>query len=412
MAERIVRMATVLLVTICLARYLGPERFGLFHYALSFVGLFSIFAVFVSDEIVVRELIDDPGEENHILGSAFFLRLCGSLFAFFLSLSIHFLVVGPDNTLCVLISILAIAQCFQALHVIRPFFHARVQAKFVAQAQLFQLCIGTLAKLYLIIIHAPLVWFAWAIFFDNFLLAVPLYFFYRQQDHAVFDWHLNRPLLKYLGLKSLPLLLSGIVTAFYMRIDQVMIGRLLDNTAVGYYAAAVRLSESWYFIPMVISVSLFPALLNTRKNDLKLYYEYLSNLYKLVSALSWISALCIMLLCDYIIILIYGASYTPAGSVLMIHIWGGFFVALGVASGKALIAENLMPLLFYRTLSGAIINVMLNIILIPSYGIVGAALATLIAQITAALLYDAFDPRTRKMFKMKWQAMIWPFPHI
>jgi len=413
MLERVVRVIATLFITIYLARYLGPEQFGIFNYAISFVGLFSILAIFVSDDIVIREIIKQSTHENYILGAAFFLRFIGSILVFILTISIHYyFFYNPYNNVMTLISILAIGQIFQSIYIIIPLFYAKIKAKFVVQAQIIQLVIGSLIKLYFIFIHAPLSWFAWAIFFDNFLLAIILYLFYRQQGGIISHWYSNFLFIKYLALESVPLVLSGVLTAIYMRIDQVMIGRLLNNTEVGYYAAAVRISEAWYFIPIIISTSLFPVILNMRKNNIERYYENLERLYKLLCGLSWVSALSILFLSDYLIYFIYGVNYASSSDVLVIHIWTGFFVSLGIASGKALIAENLLSLVFFRTVIGAILNILLNSIFIPLYGILGAAWATLISQIIVSFLYDAYDSRTHRMFKMKLHALIWPFPRI
>jgi len=145
---------------------------------------------------------------------------------------------------------------------------------------------------------------------------------------------------------SWPLILSSMVIAIYMKIDQVMIKEMLDAEAVGNYAAAVRLSEAWYFIPMVISSSLFPAIINAKKISEKLYYDRLQKLYNLMVWMAISIALPMTFLSDWIVNLLYGAKYSEAGDVLMIHIWAGVFVFLGVASGKWFVAENLQLLSF------------------------------------------------------------------
>jgi O-antigen/teichoic acid export membrane protein len=185
-----------------------------------------------------------------------------------------------------------------------------------------------------------------------------------------------------------------------------MIKEMLNVEAVGQYAAAVRLSEAWYFIPMVISASLFPAIVNSKKISKELYYERLQKLYNLMVWMAIVIAIPMTFLSDWIVELLYGGQYNEAGSVLTIHIWSGVFVFLGVASGKWFVTENLQMLSFWRAFNGMVVNVALNFILIPKYGIQGAAIATLLSQCMAAYIFDFFNNKTKKMFFMKSQAIL------
>jgi O-antigen/teichoic acid export membrane protein len=180
-----------------------------------------------------------------------------------------------------------------------------------------------------------------------------------------------------------------------------MIKEMLDAKAVGQYAAAVRLSEAWYFIPMVIASSLFPAIINAKKESEKLYYGRLQRLYTFMVWLAIGIALPLTFLSDWLVMLLYGTDYSQAGVVLMIHIWAAIFVFLGVVSGKWYLSENLQILVFWRAFFGMIVNVYLNYILMPVYGVIGAAIATLFGQISAALLFDLFHRQTRSIFWMK-----------
>lgn len=201
-------------------------------------------------------------------------------------------------------------------------------------------------------------------------------------------------------------MLSGIVVSIYMRIDQVMIKEMMDSEAVGQYAAAVRVSELWYFIPVVISSSLFPAIINAKAQSEELYYARLQKLYDLMVWMALAIAIPMTFLSNWIVNLLYGNIYDQAGNVLMIHIWTGIFVFLGVASGKWFTAENLQMLSFWRTFSGMVINVVLNLVMIPKYGITGAAVATLSANFMAAFFFDFFNKKTKKVFYMKLKAFV------
>ena len=174
---------------------------------------------------------------------------------------------------------------------------------------------------------------------------------------------------------------------------------------MGIYSAAVRLSEVWYFLPMLVSNSLFPSLINAKKVSGALY---LSRLQKLLTFLVWVGifiAAFTTFLSQWIVAVLYGSAYQEASQILMIHTWGGVFVALGVASGIWFVSENLQHYAFYRTASGALLNILLNFALIPRYGISGAAIATVISQSMAALFFDLLTPKTRPIFFIKIKAL-------
>ena len=405
--EKILRMFVGLFVGVWVARYLGPEQFGLFSYAQSFVGLFTAFATLGLDGIVVRELVKDASRKDELIGTAFWLKLMGAVGVLaVLAIAVNF--TSNDHATNILVFIIASATIFQSFNVIDMYFQSQVMGKYIVYANVFSLLLSSLVKIVLILYNAPLIAFVWTIVFDNFILACGFVYFYLKNHFNLNTLHVrfSRSTAVSLLRDSWPLVLSSMVIAIYMKIDQVMIKEMMNSEAVGQYAAAVRISEAWYFIPMVIASSLFPAIINAKKQSEELYYARLQKLYDLLVWIAIAIALPMTFLSDWVIHLLYGDQYNQAGSVLMIHIWTSVFVFLGVASGKWFMAENLQMLSFWRTFNGMVINVILNFILIPKYGVQGAAIATLISQVIAAYIFDFFNKKTRKMFYMKSRTVI------
>jgi len=406
MAEKILRMVVGLFVGIWVARYLGPDKFGLLSYAQSFVGLFAAISTLGLDGIVVRELVKRPEKEYVLIGTAFVLKIFGAFLTLvLLAVAVHF--TSNDHYTNLLVFIIASATIFQSFNVVDLYFQSKVLSRYVVYANIVSLFASSIVKVLLILNEAPLIAFAWVVLFDSFILACGfIYFFVRHSafniQHLKFKGETAVSLLK----DSWPLILSGVVVGIYMKIDQVMIKEMLDSEAVGQYAAAVRLSEAWYFLPMVITTSLFPAIVNAKKVSEELYHERLQKLYDLMVWIAVAIALPMTFLSDWVVNLLYGAKYSEAGSVLTIHIWAGIFVFLGVASGKWFVNENLQMLSFYRTFLGATINIVLNILLIPKFGIQGAAFATLVSQIVAAYIFDLFNDVTRALFVMKTRSLL------
>lgn len=403
--EKILRMIVGLFVGIWVARYLGPEQFGLFSYAQSFVGLFTAIATLGLDGIVIRELVKDASRRDELIGTAFWLKVMGA-FGVLIILAIAVNFTSNDTFTNSLVFIIASATIFQSFNVIDFYFQSKVLSRFVVFANIISLLISSIVKIALILNDAPLIAFAYVIVFDSFVLACGFIYFYIKNNSTFKIQHLKfkREIAVSLLKDSWPLILSSIVVSVYMRIDQVMIKELLDNEAVGQYAAAVRLSEVWYFIPMVIASSLFPSIVNAKKHSKELYFRRLQKLYDLMVWMAIAIAVPMTFLSDWIVEFLYGEQYNQAGSVLMLHIWAGVFVFIGVAFSQYLVAENLTKKSFYRTLMGAILNVFLNYLLIPKYGINGAAIATIFSQFIANYVYDFFDKDLHQQLKMKTRA--------
>ena len=402
--ERALRMAVSLFVSIYVVRYLGPERFGLLSYALSFVGIFVALATLGLDEVVVRELIKTPEQREKILGSSFLLKLVGTLLMW-AAILVAIPLTENDLQTNILIIIIAFGSVFLAFNVIDLNFQAKVKSKYVVHAQFVQLIISSIVKIILVVNEAPLILFASVFSLDVIVLAMGLVFAYLYNGENIFSWKWSFETSKYLLHDSWPLILAGVVISVYMKIDQVMIKEMLGAKEVGLYAAAVKLSEAWYFLPMAIASSLFPAIINAKVYQKEVYYQRLQKLYDLMVWIAIAIALPISILSSWIVELLYGNEYLESSSVLNIHIWSGIFIFLGVASSKYLIAENYIKKTFYRTFVGALLNIIMNYYLIGTMGIKGAAISTFVSHFFAAYFYDLLDKDLRKMFILKTKSL-------
>jgi O-antigen/teichoic acid export membrane protein len=397
LGERVLRMVVSLFVGIYVARYLGPERFGLLSYTLSFVWLFSSLASFGLDEILVRELVKSPEQRNNLLGTVFWLKVCGTLvMGTTIALVLKYTV--EDQQTYWMIALITFGFLFQATNVVDFYFQSQVQSKFAVRAQAIQLILTSLFKIYLVWNQAELIWFAFALMLDQAVVAVLFLLVYHWKigwfPFFSFRWKQAKKLMR----DAWPLIFAGMVVSVYMKIDQVMLKEMLDVKAVGVYAAAVKLCEAWYFLPTALIASLFPAVIEAKIKSKTLYDKRVQNLYDLMVWSSLAVALPTTLLADWVILILYGTDFQEAADVLRIYIWAGVFVTLGIASSKWLIAENLQRYLFLRTILGALLNVGFNLWLIPIYGIKGAAIATLVAQGTASFLSLSFFKKTRHNF--------------
>ena len=404
MLGNVFRLLVGLVVGIYVAKYLGPKQFGLLSYSLAYAGLFSAVASMGLDSIVVRELVNNPKQRDELLGTSAFLKLFG-VGVMWISIFISIQFISNDEFTNILIAIIALSSVFQVFNVIDFNFQAEVKSKYVVIAQIIQLIIGSIAKLYLVWNEFPLIWFVVVIFLDGLILSLGLIWFYYKKIDQLFLWKIRTPLAMSLMKDAWPLILAGVAVSLYMRVDQVMIAKMLDMKSVGEYAVAVKLSEVWNFIPMIVCASLLPALVNAKARDEKLYIKRLQYLYDLMVWIVMPIAICMTFLSTDLILFLYGREYEAAGPILSIYIWAGLATFLGIASSQFLTVENLLRLSMYRTLAGLVVNVGLNYVLIPIYGISGAAISTLLSYFIATFMLVAFN-KTRYQCLLMFKSML------
>lgn len=403
--DKILRMGVGLIVGVWVARYLGPEQFGLFNFAAAFVGMFGAIAGLGLHGVVVRDLVRDQSSKEEILGSAAALQLVGGLVAYGLILATIFWLRPEDDLAKTIVAILGSMMLFKASEVAVCWFESQVLSKFTVWVQNGTFLVFASIKVLLILKGAPLVAFAWVTMAEGMTVAMMMVLVLGVRGSRVRLLRVTVTRVKSLLVDSWPLLLSGVAVMLYMRIDQIMLGQMIGDEAVGVYSAAVRISEIWYFVPTAIVASVFPAILESKKRSEIQYYNRLQRLYDFVVWVSISIALPMTFLSTSVVSFLFGAIYIDAGAILAVHIWTAIFVFLGVASGQWFLAENRQVLSLQRAVLGAVVNVVLNIFLIPQYGALGAAWATVIAQLSAALLFDLIQKETRLMFIMKLKSM-------
>ena len=398
-AEKIIKIFAALFIGVWVTRYLGPEKFGILSYAQSFIAIFLAFSTLGLNKILVRELVKKPSDKNVLLGTTLFLQTIGStILISILIITLYY--TNTDTFTNKIILILGSVTFLQSFNIIQFYFESIVKSKIIVILNLIILIISSTIKVTLIMTNAPLMYFVYNIVLDSLLLAIGLIYFYHINNSSIINWKIEKTKAILLLKDGWPLILSGIIVSIYMKIDQVMLKEMIDSVAVGKYAAAVRLSETWYFIPTVISSSLFPAIINAKRLSEKLYYERLQNLYDLMVFLALAIAIPMTFLSDWLVNLLYGEEFYLTGKVLSIHIWAGVFVFLGVSRGGWVLTENLQKYSSLYLGIGMISNIIINYFLIPINGIIGAAQATLIAQSVSVLFAPLIFKDTRLSFFM------------
>lgn len=363
-----------------IARYLGPENYGVLSYAVAFVGIFGFIATLGVDAILSRELIRFPEKRETLLGTGFRLKLIGGAIAFLLSIA-GALIFETSPLIRLLIALFSLAFILQSANIISLYFQAEVKSKNNVKALIVATIISSLLKIGVILLNKGVIWLMVVYVLDSLWQGIGFWLAYKRHGLHTKDWRFDKKLAREILKDSWPLMLASGAGFIYLKIDQVMIGAFLSTRAVGLYAAAVKLVEVWYFIPVILCTSLYPAIINAKKISLELYHRRLKNFYVLMGLIPLIIALPLALLARPLILFLFGVNYLGSIGVLQIYIWSSLGLFLGWAVNQYLTSENLVKTIFWLNFLAMVINVALNFYLIPRYGIIGAAWATLISYL-------------------------------
>lgn len=413
-ADRIIRMLGAVIVNTAVARYLGPSDFGLLNYGIAIFSLFNIMSNLGLDLLVVRDLALDVDSAPQVLGTGFALKAAASVVTTLAGIAAVLLLEPHNRFLLVLVGLLSAAGIFQAFDVIDYYFQSQTRSVFAIIPRTSVFVTASIFRMVAVFKHATLMAFAWIAAGEILVMELGLAVSYYLAERPWHRWVVKLQVAKQLLRESWPLLVSNAMYLVYFRSDQVLLGKLASKSAVGQYTAAIRLSEIWYSIPVIVCASVMPRILKSREANPERYYARLQRLYESMVFICVAVAVATQFVGPLAVHLLYGPQYASSAQILAIHIWTGAFFAVGQIGGQQFVQEKLTVSSMYRMMLGAVINVVLNLLWIPRWGGMGSAFATLVAQSVACYFADAFDGRTRHIFRMKTAAYLrfWMLPRL
>ncbi|MEP7071752.1 MAG: flippase [Verrucomicrobiota bacterium] len=400
-----VRVGTLAGVTIALSRHFGPQRFGSLAFGLAFVRIFAVVAAFGLDRVLVRHLAEPGAENSRVVRSIFGLKLIIAVASYLALLGFVWAIAGQDRLLLAIVVLAGAGLLFQPLDVFDYTFQARNRFRLTFLGRgLPTLCSAGL-KIGAVLWGAPLLVFAFLETLEAGLIGGALLLIHRTVSRErvkaappVLKW---RPLLA----QGFPLLLGSLAVMIYMRTDVLMLGKMAGYRAAGIYSAAAQVSEACTLVSVALVPALFPILLRWRALGLGFYHRQFEKLF-LVAFLSGLAvALILTIFAPVIVRSLFGDQFLSATTVLRILAWVPVFVFLGVTQSGYDITEGLTWMATLRTAAGAVINIGLNLVLIPRYGPMGAAAATVIAQAFPSVLLNISHRKTQPIFAMQMRAL-------
>jgi len=377
--DKFLRICIGILINAWMARFLGTEDFGMLRYAVSLVSLFIPLAELGLSTIAVREFLNLRSQKYQLVGTIFSLKLAAAAVAVICCGVVAFLIDKEENLLRLLILIISCGMLFQAFDVIDYWFQSRIESKFVVIAKSVAFIISASIKVFLLLSHATLIAFAVALIADSILNATALIMVFQWRKNHIARARVSLKLAKELLHSSSPLIFSGIMKIVFLRIDQIMIKNMLDASELGIYSAAVQLSEGFFFIPMILHSSVFPTIVEAKEQSMALFYQRLQTFYNTLALLGYVIAISITISSSFIVGVLYGPEYGRSATLLAVLIWSVVFINIGVGRSAFLISMDMTKFHLFSMTGACVLNISLNLTLIPVLGLTGAAIASIIS---------------------------------
>jgi O-antigen/teichoic acid export membrane protein len=391
--ERVYQMLISLVVGVMTARYLGPSNYGIINYAASFIAFFSSICTLGLEGIIVKELVDNPEREGELLGSGIIMRLASSLISMIAILILISVLNRNDIVMLVVATLQSIALLFRSVELIEFWYQSKLQSKYSSIIKGIGYTTMSLYKVVLLITGKSVEWFAFSTTVDSIIIALLFLYFYHRQGGNRLRFRFTT--VKELISQSYHFILSGIIVVIYNHMDKVMIGQYLSEKQVGLYSAAITICNMWVFVPNALINSARPLIMKLKGQNEDLYVRRLKQLYSFIWWMGIAFALIISAFSTLIVLILYGRQYLDAVPSLIIASWYTVFSVLGTARGIWILCEGKYKFVKRYLSWGVVVNLVLNTILIPMWGIEGAAFATLVTQIVTAIIAPVFYKETR-----------------
>lgn len=403
-AGRILQMLINFVVGLLTARYLGPSNYGLINYAAAYTAFFASISGLGINSVLIKEFSDAPEQEGEILGSSIAMRSISSVLSAVAILCIVYVADNGDPTVMAVVALTTVGMIFQMFEVFNFWFQSRLQSKVTAIVTLMAYLVMAVYKITLLVLGKRVVWFAFASAVDYICIGILLMIAYRKYGGR--RLRVSRRRCQSILRKSCHFILPGLMVAIYAQTDKIMLKQMISEAEIGFYATAVSLCNVWCFVLSAIIDSLYPEITKAHKTDRQLFARRNRQLYAIVFYLSVAVSLLITCFAKPAIYIMYGEAYMPTAAPLRVITWYTAFSYLGVARNAWIVCEDRQKYIFGVYVSAAVSNVILNLILIPRWGAVGAAAASLAAQIITTMVAPFFIKGLRENAKLMVEAIL------
>ena len=375
---RIVQALLNLVISMFSARYLGPSNYGLITYAASITAFMLPVMQLGLRSTLVQEFIEHPKKEGETLGTAITMNIVSSLLCI-VGITAFTMIANSDEPETIIVCALySINLIFQAFEMIQYWFQAKLLSKYTSITMLFSYIVVSAYKIYLLVAGKNVYWFAVSQAIDYALISVALFVIYKKLHGQKFSFSFKRSveMLK----KSRYYIVSSMMVTIFAQTDKIMLKFMGNNESVGQYAAAVTCAGVTSFVFTAIIDSFRPVILESKQKSQDKYDESVSVLSSVIIYLSLMQCVAMTVFSGLIVHILYGSDYAQSADILKVLVWYTTFSYMGPVRNIWILAEHKHKYLWVINLCGAVGNIILNLILIPLWGVMGAATASLITQ--------------------------------
>lgn len=391
---KVAQMLLSLVVTVFSARYLGPSNYGLINYGVSLCNFFMAFCTLGINSVIVKEFLDNPDKQGEALGSSILARILSSICSIFLIIGVSFLLDYGEWETILVVALCSISLLFHAFDTINCWFQSRYQSNVTALVTFVAYAVMSVYKIVLLVTSRSVFWFAFATSVDYIALAALLLVAYKKNNGPKMCVSVERG--KAILGKSYHYILSGMMVSIYSQTDKLMLKQMLGDSEVGYYTVAVSLCTLWTFVLSAIIDSMYPSIVKAYEKGESEFHKKNRQLYAMVFYISICASLFFVVVGEYVVQILYGKEFLPAATPLKITTWYTAFSFLGVARNAWMVCNQKQKYIKYTYIFAIFINIGLNALLIPLWGVEGAALASLVTQIFTSIILPFFIKPIRR----------------
>lgn len=395
-ADKAIRMIMTLVVGVWIARYLGPENFGVWSYANAVTLIFLSLATLGIDGLIVRDLAMDPKKEDSTLGSGLFLRLVTAVVVYGLAILCIYILKGNDGFTFSLVAILALSFFFQSFDVIDFLFQSKLLSRYTIMARLSALLIASGLRIMAILMALSLFAFGWIQVAEYFMAAAFLVYAYKKTGGHIFKWSVDMNHVRELFRSCYGLLIDSMLVVVTMQVDRIILEYFHGDKVLGTYSVAVNLAQLWYFIPMFLGASVVPILIRKRAESVELYEKFIQQIWSVLFYISIAIAIAFTFGSGLVVQFLYGETFEASASILSVYIWCCIFVFHVSIRSRSMIIEKKEKYIGIFSLMMSILYVALNFVLVPRFYALGAAVSSLISWAASVFLFPLLFSETRR----------------
>lgn len=378
-ACKVIQSLLQMVIGMLSARYLGPSNYGLINYAASVVAFFVPVMQLGLQSTLVQEYVEHPDKEGEILGTSLVMNLASAL-ACMVGVTTFSLIANPGEQTTILVCVLySISLAAQGIEMLQYWFQTKLLSKYSSLAMLCSYVVVSVYKICLLASGQSVYWFALSYTVEYGVTGLLLLISYHRVGTQALSVSLKTA--KKMFAKSKHYIMAMLMVVVYNRTGNVMLKLFFGEAENGFYATAVTCIYITSFVFMAIIDTARPVVLESRQISCEAFEKNVSRVYALTTWLSLAQSVFFTVFAEFAIKFLYGEAYLPAVPVLQIMIWNSAFSYMGYVRNIWILAEEKHSVLFIINFSGAVANLIINACLIPTWGAIGAAWASVLTQI-------------------------------